>query len=105
MSDSVLLNYRLQQTSNFQHFEASSKTYISISCSNAMPDGAACVFLPTNAARYQVLHFKTEDPVIIVGLFVLSSNDSISMYPVVDDDVIPNCVIYQVKLGAIVMIC
>ena len=53
------------------------------------PDGAAFVFLPTNAERYHTLHFRVEDPVIVVSPIV-SVNCKVNLYPV-PVDLIPNC--------------
>jgi hypothetical protein len=55
-----------------------------------MPVGTALVFRPTNAVRYQLLHFRMDDPVIVVCTSVLSLNDKMSVYPVVVVDIIPN---------------
>lgn len=55
-----------------------------------MPLGTAFVFRATNAVRYQELHFRIDDPVIVVCTSVLSLYDNISVYPVVVVDMIPN---------------
>jgi hypothetical protein len=79
------------QTSNFHCLALSSNKYSSISCvlASATPDGAAFVFLPTNAERYHTLHFRVEDPVITVSSIV-SVNCNVNLYPA-PVDLIPNC--------------